>query len=135
MTYFLVPRSLTQSYPYPPQFEALILCEPMFGPTDMPRNSPVFSGPDLAATLSLKRRDTWPSRHAALSDFKTKRVFQNWDEEVLRAYIVRIATRDSCRKLTYRENRSTDSEHFQLRHIQITKALHWHAPKYRRRFV
>lgn len=78
--------SLTLTHVNPPHFEALILCEPMLGPTDLPPDSQVFAKPEAIDGFTLKRKDIWPSREAAKSALTSKRAFQIWDKGVLEVY-------------------------------------------------
>ncbi|KIJ33541.1 hypothetical protein M422DRAFT_35456 [Sphaerobolus stellatus SS14] len=78
--------SLTQTYPENPNFEALILCEPMMAPTDLPRDHPAFKGPEAMSVYTLKRRDIWSSREAA-QDLRSKSAYAKWDNEAFNAYL------------------------------------------------
>ena len=66
--------------------EKMILIEPVFLPQ-------AFYGLDLTveqhplASKSIKRRNLWQDRAEVKSYFKSKPLFQNWDEEMLDLYI------------------------------------------------
>ncbi|KIM43145.1 hypothetical protein M413DRAFT_26330 [Hebeloma cylindrosporum] len=69
---------------YPSLFTSLILIDPVIiSPND--RKGREGRGPDLASG-ALSRRDTWPSRAAALESFTKSPFFQAWDPAVLKIY-------------------------------------------------
>ena len=54
------------------------------------------------ATVSHKRRNSWPSKEAAYEHFKHKRAFAKWDDAVLRDYIAHgTVERDGKRVLAF----------------------------------
>jgi len=83
-------RAMTQTYPGRPPFKALILCEPMTLPTDVALPEGAAARPMSWPALTLKRRDAWPSRQELAADLASKKAFQLYDLDVLRAYLVRF---------------------------------------------
>ncbi|KAF7304966.1 AB hydrolase-1 domain-containing protein [Mycena kentingensis (nom. inval.)] len=68
----------------PRVFASLTLVDPVIIAYSNP-SSPV--GQPTLAEGALARRDTWPSREAALASFKANRFFASWDPRVLDAYV------------------------------------------------
>jgi len=79
---------MTQTYPKPPKFHAIVLCEPMMAPTDLPVDPTMAKTTSAWPAMTLKRRDIWPTREDALTDFLSKKSFQVYDPEVFRIYVV-----------------------------------------------
>jgi hypothetical protein len=81
-------RALTQTYPHPPTFAHLVLCEPMIAPTDVPKDDPKFRVGGVMIAAAESRRDIWPSMKDAFKTLKSRKAFAGWDDEVLRIYVV-----------------------------------------------
>jgi lipase len=64
----------------------IILIEPIFLPQDFYKAKLAVEDHPLASK-SIKRKDYWESKSEALSYLKSKKLFMNWDEEMLELYI------------------------------------------------
>lgn len=69
---------------HPRLFSTLILMEPVINEVTRPENSD--SG-RIGARLSTFRRDIWPSKAAAVANFKKQKYYQLWDPRVLDLWI------------------------------------------------
>jgi len=67
----------------------------MIAPTDMPKDDPNFRISDRIITATEIRRDVWPSKKHAFELLKGK-AFADWDEEVLRLFVVLDSYRCPC---------------------------------------
>jgi len=77
----------TQSYPNPPIFNHLVLCEPMIAPTDAPKDDPSFLVGGLMTSAAEARRDIWPSKEKAFEILRFRAAFAKWDIEVLKIFV------------------------------------------------
>ena len=84
-------RCLTQTYPQPPRFTQLVLCEPMVAPTDIPNGDPMVAVSNTLISATEVRRDVWPSLENASSTLKARKAFAVWDDDVFRLYLVRFS--------------------------------------------
>ncbi|GAM44029.1 hypothetical protein TCE0_060r19321 [Talaromyces pinophilus] len=64
---------------HPRLFTSLVLMEPVIEPNALAGKGPIF------VSLSLNRKDSWPSRSEAAKYFK--KAYKNWDPRVLESYI------------------------------------------------
>lgn len=71
--------------------EKMILIEPILLPREFYR-IPVAVDQHPLASKAGKRRNYWPNRTEVLNDFKAKKFFQSWDEEVFSLYITHGVT-------------------------------------------
>jgi len=78
---------LTQTYPNPPTFAQLVLCEAMAAPTDFPFDSLLFKASLAFKDFTAKRRDIWPSLEVASTTLKAKKAFAVWDDDVFKLYM------------------------------------------------
>ncbi|KIJ33543.1 hypothetical protein M422DRAFT_213426 [Sphaerobolus stellatus SS14] len=79
--------SMTQTYPDPPKFYSLVLCEPIILPTDMTLSPRIAKSITSWPSVTEKRRDIWSSLEDVASDLSARRSFRIYDPEVLKAYI------------------------------------------------
>ncbi|KAG9044423.1 hypothetical protein FS837_008152 [Tulasnella sp. UAMH 9824] len=71
------------------RFERIIIVEPMLSaPGHDLRPSTAYFFP-----ATYQRRDVWPSRQAALKDFRSSRGYKSWDERMIQLF-VQFALRD-----------------------------------------
>jgi len=65
----------------PKKFESLIALESVFP------NGPRFPEPPMVQ-ISAKRQNFFPSKQAAYDNFKSKKLFADWEDRALRTYVV-----------------------------------------------
>ncbi|KAF8513734.1 Alpha/beta hydrolase fold-1 [Hysterangium stoloniferum] len=82
-----VSLCLTQTYPNPPKFAQLVLCEAMVAPTDISVDNPFFRNSLAFKDFTAKRRDIWPSLEEASTTLKSKKAFAIWDDDVFKLYL------------------------------------------------
>lgn len=68
------------------QAEGMILIEPIFLPEDFYQVELSVEQHPLASK-SIRRRDHWDDAEEALTYLKTRKLFQNWDDEMLALYV------------------------------------------------
>ncbi|KAG8967846.1 hypothetical protein FRC03_009249 [Tulasnella sp. 419] len=74
---------MQQSPDIPIKFNSLILLEPMLMPpgVDIRRVNKIF------IPSAYQRRDVWPSKEAALQEFKAGKGYKTWDPEMLELFV------------------------------------------------
>ncbi|KIJ33542.1 hypothetical protein M422DRAFT_783130 [Sphaerobolus stellatus SS14] len=82
-----VAISITQSYIAPPKLHSIVLCEPMIVPTDIHMDPGMLKATGAWPAITAKRRDIWPSCEEAFKDFSSKKVYQVYHPDVLKAYV------------------------------------------------